>query len=164
MGFHVRTVGRIAVRTMSVIFRINVRRTVRIIAFVNLGVCVTQFDGDISFKLVLKTDSLQFVQRRGIPHLHARDSLDHSGLTMSNVTNCTYSITTYSKKSTNVDGSLVLHNFRVDRRQIAPIDIGSLFSHCNRSLFKEKQRQRNNRGNGDLHKTSCILKQTCDIV
>lgn len=47
-----------------------------VVAFVNLGVGITQLDGDISDQLVLETDSL-----------YTRDSLDHGRLSVSDMTN-----------------------------------------------------------------------------
>lgn len=63
-------------------------RAFRVIALVDLRVCVTEFDGDISLELVLEAD-----------RLHTRDGLDNGTLSMSDVAN-----------SSNVDSRLPRDN------------------------------------------------------
>jgi len=65
-------------------------RALGTVALVDLGVGITQLDGDIPLQLVLETDGL-----------HLRDGLDNGGLSVSDVTD-----------GTDVDGRLTCDNLR----------------------------------------------------
>lgn len=72
-----------------------------VVAFVDLGVGITQLDGNVSDQLVLETDSLD-----------TRDSLDDGGLSVS-----------YMANGTNVDSSLTGNNLGRQGGQAGNIEI-----------------------------------------
>lgn len=75
-------------------------RALRAVALVDLGVGITQLDGDIALQLVLETDGL-----------HLRDSLDNGGLSVSDVTD-----------STDVDGRLTRDNLGGEGVECGQVD------------------------------------------
>lgn len=75
-------------------------RALFVVALVDLCVCVTELDGNVSLQLVLETDSLD-----------TRDGLDDSGLSVSDVTN-----------GTDVDGGLARDDFGRQRVQGLDVD------------------------------------------
>lgn len=75
-------------------------RALRIVALVDLGVGITQLDGDISLQLVLETDGLDL-----------GDGLDDGRLPVSDVAN-----------GTDVDGGLAGNNFRRQRREFRQVE------------------------------------------
>ena len=52
-----------------------------------------------------------------------------------------------SGKLTNVDSGLVLHDLRIDRRQVVPVDIRCLLRHAIERFFRQNKVHENNRGN-----------------
>lgn len=76
-------------------------RACSVIALVDLGVGVTQLDGDVTDQLVLESNCLD-----------TGDGLDDGGLSVSDMTN-----------STNVDGGLSGNNLGGERRQDGNIEI-----------------------------------------
>lgn len=71
-----------------------------VVALVDLGIGITQLDGDVSLQLVLETDSL-----------HLRDSLDDRRLSVSDVSD-----------GTNVDRGLARNDLGRQRRQSRQVE------------------------------------------
>ena len=98
-------------------------RALGVVTLVDLGVGVTQLDGDIALQLVLETDGLDL-----------GDGLDHGGFPVSDVTD-----------GTDVDGGLAGDNFGGQRGQRREVQGGRV------RLFGQDGALRGLRGIGLLH-------------